>query len=178
MLNPVQALMAALLCVSAKGKREKGNYSKQAHGSIQVSPLPSPPFTGEWGVCTRRGEGYSNGRRTEPTFAYLQTLSPFAFLGLARMNERTEWGRVRSVFSRLQERQILTLFLQPNLHRYWMFFFCLLLPGCHFLAWWRAPFRLKPRRFWLIKFCTNCSLSCLFRDRRFPKLTQERGREK
>ncbi len=136
MLNPVQALvMAALLCVSAKGKREKGNYSKQAHGSIQVSPLPSPPFTGEWGVCTRRGEGYSNGRRTEPTFAYLQTLSPFAFLGLARMNERTEWGRVRSVFSRLQERQILTLFLQPNLHRYWMCFF-----ACCYLAvtFWRG----------------------------------------
>ncbi len=131
MLNPLQALvMAAPLCVSAKGKREKGNYSKQAHGSIQVSPLPLPslPFTGEWGVCTRRrGEGGVLEWATdgaEPTFAYLQTLSPFAFLGLARMNERTEWGRVRSVFSRLQERQILTLFLQPNLHRYWMFFAC------------------------------------------------------
>ena len=135
MLNPLQALvMAAPLCVSAKGKRGT-TASKHTGASKYPPPLPSLPFTGEWGVCTGRGGVYSNGRRrTEPTFAYLQTLSPFAFLGLARMNERTEWGRVRSVFSRLQERQILTLFLQPNLHRYWMFFACCYLA----VTFWRG----------------------------------------
>ncbi len=176
MLNPVQALvMAALLCVSAKGKREKGNYSKQAHGSIQVSP-PSLPSL-HWGMgCLHEEGGGVLEWATEGTHFCLSANSfSLCLFGTCSYERTYRVGQSQiGFFATPRETDTDTVFATKFASV--LDLFCLLLPGCHFLAWWRAPFRLKPRRFWLIKFCTNCSLSCLFRDRRFPKLTQERGR--